>query len=328
MKELRAIVAHLLAAETETVLATLVTAEGSSYRRPGARMLVMREGARIGSISAGCLEGDLIERSARVHATGRPALVTYDTTGENDLLWGTGQGCRGVIRVLLEPLMPRPDWARAAAENFRARRPTGLAVTWDSRAGPLGTALATAAERATDGVFDNLVGPPTLLCIFGAGDDAQPLARVAIDLGWNVTVADPRPALPTAERFPGAAALVLGPASELVARAAPTPGSLAVVMTHHYLHDRSVTRHLLPIPLAFLGLLGPKRRADRMLAEIAADGLALSEEMMARVHSPVGLDLGAESPEEVALSILAEMASTLSGRDATPLRNRVLPIHA
>jgi xanthine/CO dehydrogenase XdhC/CoxF family maturation factor len=332
MKELRAIVGHLLTAEGITVLATLATVEGSSYRRPGARMLVAEGGARIGSISGGCLEEDLLERSVRVRATGRPQLATYDTTEENDLLWGVGQGCRGVIRVLLEPVSPKPDWARAVAANLRSGRPTRLAVTWDNRVGLLGTALADAlpsgSQRQVDGVFDDLVGPPTALAIFGAGDDAQPLARMAIELGWNVTVADPRPLLPTSERFPGAAALVLGPASELVARAAPLPGSLAVVMTHHYLHDRSVARHLLPIPLAFLGLLGPKRRADRMLAEIAAEGLALTPEVMARLHAPVGLDIGAESPEEVALSIIAEMASSLSGRDASPLRNRVLPIHA
>jgi xanthine/CO dehydrogenase XdhC/CoxF family maturation factor len=330
MKEFREIVGHLVAGESAAILATLVSVEGSSYRRPGARMLVTKGGARIGSISGGCLEEDLIERCARMRATGRAQVVVYDTSLENDLLWGVGQGCHGVIRILLEPLPSPPEWARAAAENLRSGRPTLLAVTWDGNCGALGTRLVPvpAAQESQWGVFIDCVKPPTALTIFGAGDDAQPLARMALELGWNVSVADPRPTFPTAARFPGVTALVLGPATELVARAAPQAGSLAVVMTHHFLHDRPLVQHLLPLPLAFLGLLGPKRRADRILADIAGEGLEITAEMLARFHAPVGLDLGADSPEEVALSIVAEMTTALSGRDGSPLRDRVLPIHA
>jgi xanthine dehydrogenase accessory factor len=329
MNEWQAIVSRLCAAKGRSVLATLVTVEGSSYRRPGARMLISGGRGRIGSISGGCLEEDLVERSLRVKATGLAELVVYDTTAENDLVWGVGLGCHGVVRILLERVGPRPQWAAAAAENLRAGRSTELAVVWENPGGPLGTGLAgrAPAGRAT-GVFTESVGPPTALAIFGAGDDAKPLARIAAELGWSVTVADPRPSMTTPARFPGAAALVLGPADELVARAAPAPGSLAVVMTHHYRRDLPLLRHLLPLPLAYLGLLGPRVRAERLLAEIAAGGLAVTSEMRSRLHAPVGLDLGADSPGEVALSIIAEMRAALSGRDARPLRDRSLPIHA
>lgn len=295
-------------------------------------MLVAADGSRIGSISGGCLEEDLVERSSRVRATGRPELVVYDTTAENDLVWGVGLGCHGVVRILLEPLAARPGWAVAAAENLRMGRPTGLAVAWGDSAGPLGTKLAGTAPsigpNGQPGVFMDTIEPPTALAIFGAGDDARPLCLIAAELGWSVTVADPRPLMATGTRFPHAAGLVLGPADELVARASPAAGSLAVVMTHHYVHDLPLLRHLLPLPLAYLGLLGPRARAERLLGDLAGAGLTVTPEMRARLHAPVGLDLGADTPEEVALSIIAEMRASLSGRDAQPLRERSLPIHA
>ena len=330
MNEWQAIIGHLVAANDGGVLATLVTVEGSSYRRPGARMLVTGADTRIGSISGGCLEEDLIERSARVRASGRPELVVYDTTTENDLVWGVGLGCHGVVRILLEPVPARPEWAVAAAENLRLGRTTELAVIWDAVAGGgtfLGDKIPSGHPKGA-GVFLESIRPPAALAIFGAGDDAQPLARIAMELGWRVTIADPRPSKPTQARFPGAAGFVLGPAEELVARASPAPGSLAVVMTHHYRHDLPLLRHLLPLPLAYLGLLGPRVRAERLIAEIAAGGLQVTPSMRARLHAPVGLDLGADSPEEVALSIIAEMRASLAGRDARPLRERSLPIHA
>jgi xanthine/CO dehydrogenase XdhC/CoxF family maturation factor len=151
---------------------------------------------------------------------------------------------------------------------------------------------------------------------------------MALELGWRVTVADPRPAMLTEERFPAVLALVLGPADELVARAAPPPGSLAVVMTHHYRHDVPLVGHLLPLPLAYLGLLGPKARSERIMADLAATGLCVTDDMRARLRAPVGLDLGADAPEGVALSIIAEMTAVHSGRNARPLRERDRPIHA
>src|SRR3954452_1935306 len=148
MKELPAIVAALLAPGTPpAVLATLVKVEGSSYRRPGARLLVSAAGGRTGSISGGCLEEDVMARAARVHATGQPDAVVYDTTSENDLVWGVGLGCHGIVRVLLEKLPPRPAWATALATNAVHRRATALAVTHGSDNRALwGTRLAAPGD--------------------------------------------------------------------------------------------------------------------------------------------------------------------------------------
>lgn len=334
MKELQAIVRALLAPGTgETVLATLTAAAGSSYRRPGARLLLLPDGTRVGSISGGCLEEDVLVRARRVLATGRAETVVYDTTSENDLVWGVGLGCHGVVTVVIEKLPPRPAWALALADNFAARRPTSLAVTYAS-ADPstLGTRLRTTLPSSPTGepagtIFYNDIAPPTALVIYGAGDDAQPLARLAHELGWHVTIADPRAAFATADRFPTASALVVAPTAELVARTAPDPATLAVVMTHHYVHDVPLLRDLLPRPLVYLGLLGPKKRAASILADLARDDFSATPAQVARLHAPVGLDLGADSPEQVALAILAEMQAVLTGRDARSLRERTRPIH-
>jgi len=331
VKELQAIVSHLTAsAPTTSVLATLVTVAGSSYRRPGARLLLTADGHRIGSISGGCLEEDLLARARRVAATGRAELATYDTTSENDLVWGVGLGCHGVVQLLLEKLPPAPRWAAVLAENLHSHQPTTLAVVWRSSDPALiGTHLASElpVPPADGGVFLDIVPPPVPLVVFGAGDDAQPLVRFAKELGWHVTIADPRPDFAAASRFPTADAICVGPATELVARVPPPADALAMVMTHHYVHDVPLLRDLLPRPLAYLGLLGPRQRAEKILSDVARDGLMLTTDQRARLHAPAGLDLGADTPEEVALSILAEMRATLATRDARPLRERQKPIH-
>lgn len=332
MKEIQDIVSHLCQAEGPSVLATLTSVEGSSYRRAGARMLVTESGSRIGSVSGGCLEEDLIERSRNVAATGRAEVVTYDTTAENDLVWGVGLGCHGIVRLVLEPLAPCPGWAKVVSENLRSGLPTNLSVCWAFHGAPLGTALddrPSARDReSSKGIFFDRIAPPVSLAIYGAGDDARPLARLACELGWRVCVADPRPAMPTEERFPGSNARVTGPAETLVSRTDPQPGTLAVVMTHHYKHDVPLLRDLLPLPLAYLGLLGPKMRSERILSDLEDKGLVVTPPMRSRLHAPVGLDIGADAPEEVALSIIAEMKAAMAGRDARPLRERILPIHA
>lgn len=327
MKELQSIVSRLMAGVPQpSVLATLVSVEGSSYRRAGARALFDGEGNRLGSISGGCLEEDVQVRARRVGAEGKAEVAVYDTTTENDLIWGTGAGCHGVARILLERLEPRPAWAGSLAENLRLGRETPLAVVWEA-ADPslLGTRLAgdlPAGAKAAS-VFREVVAPPPALVVFGAGDDAQPLVRGAKELGWRVTVADVRPAYATHERFPEADAVISAPAAELAERAGPPEGGLAVVMTHHYIHDTPILRALLARRLAYLGLLGPRQRAERILKDVNA-----TPEERERLRAPVGLDLGADNPEEVALSALAEMRACLSGRDGRPLRERRSPIHA
>lgn len=329
MNELQHIVAGLPFGPG-AVLATLVKVEGSSYRRPGARLLMMDADRRAGGISGGCLEDDVVAHAREVLATGRPKVVRYDTTTENDLVWGVGLGCHGVVHVLVEKLPPRPAWADVLRENFRRRVSTELAVVWGGPEGtPLGTYLATELPvlPAQVSVFRQTVPPPTPLFIFGAGDDARPLARFAKELGWHVSVVDPRPAFATKERFSEADAVTVAHPDTAVDRMAPGTDALVVVMTHHYRHDVPLMRALLPRPLAYLGLLGPRKRAEKILADLASEGLPVTREMKERLHAPVGLDLGADHPEAVALAILAEMQAVLGRRDGRPLRERQKPIH-
>ncbi|HZP60791.1 MAG TPA: XdhC/CoxI family protein [Opitutaceae bacterium] len=332
MKEFSAILQRLAGASGPSALATLVRVDGSSYRRPGARLLVTPDGERTGSISGGCLEEDVAEHARAVLASGKASLVVYDTTTENDLAWGVGLGCHGVVRVLIEKLPPAPAWAGALLENFRQRASTDLVAIWEAAdSALLGTRLAaemSALPRSGLQVFRETVQPPVPLVVCGAGDDARPLVRLAKELGWHVTVADPRPAFATAARFPEADAVVVARPEDIAVHLPPDARTLAVVMTHHYRHDLPFLRALLPIPLTYLGLLGPKKRSEKILSDLAAGGFAITAEQRARLHAPVGLDLGGDAPEAVALAVLAEMQAVLSGRDAHPLRERTRPIHA
>jgi len=331
MAETRALL-QLLAARPAApgVLATLVGVEGSSYRRPGARLLWFPDGAWAGSVSGGCLESDLFERARAVLAGGRPEAAVYDTTAENDLVWGTGTGCHGRVRVLLEPLpAARPAWLEALRANQAAQRDTALAVVHGGSALPLGTRLAAELPAGPDGalVFRDEVPAPASLVVFGAGDDAQPLVRFAAELGWHVTVVDARPAYATAERFPSAAAVVVAAAAEALARVAPGPRAFAVVMTHRYRDDAALLHALVARPLSYLGVLGPRARTERLLEEVRRAGRAVPPEARARLFAPVGLDLGGETPAAIALAVLAEMQAHRAGRTPGFLRDRAGPIH-
>lgn len=330
MVEIQAIARCLSDLKDSAVLATLVDVAGSSYRRPGARLLILSDGRRIGSISGGCLEEDVIGRARQVASTGIPELVVYDTTSENDLIWGVGLGCHGIVRVLLERIPNTPRWGRALAENIVHQRPTELEVLWggQDRTG-WGTYLFGELPKTSSvvSVFTQRIAPPTCLCLFGAGDDVRPLVQFAKELGWHVSIADPRPNFASQARFPLADSVKTGPAQQLPALVDPPPEAVAVVMTHHYVHDVPILRELLQRPLVYVGLLGPKKRGERILRDLRNEGMTFADSQLERLHSPVGLDLGAETPEEVALSIIAEIRAVLAGRDGRPLRERHRPIH-
>jgi xanthine dehydrogenase accessory factor len=265
--------------------------------------------------------------------TGAAEVVIYDTTSENDLVWGVGLGCHGVVHVLLEKLPPSPAWAVRLRDNLAKDISTTLEVDWRNPDPTLlGTrlkdcAITSGTESAGD-VFRDEIGAPTRLAIFGAGDDAQPLCRLAKELGMHVTVADPRPSMATTQRFPDADLCVVAPAAELVSRTQMSASTVSVVMTHHYVHDVPVLGKLLSFSQTYVGLLGPKKRAERILADLAESGCPITDAQRQRLHAPVGLDLGAETPQEVALSIIAEIQAYLSQRDARPLRGRTRPIHS
>ena len=330
MPEISRILAALAAAPGEAAaLATLVRVEGSSYRRPGARLLVLGNGLRTGSISGGCLEDDVVLRAQRVLSSGKPETAIYDTTSENDLVWGVGLGCQGVVHIFIEPLpVVRPTWINILGENLRTRRETALSVIYAGH-GSLGTMLASETPvgvNPSDQFQERITAPPALV-LFGAGEDARPLARLAKEIGWHVTVADSRAAYATPTRFPEADAAVNLPSAEATKLLTTVNSSCAVIMTHRYAEDLQLLRQLLPHPLAYLGLLGPRKRTDRLLAHLHTEGFTPSESMLARLHAPIGLDLGGNTPETVALAILAELQCHLTGRKPIHLRDRNAPIH-
>jgi len=331
VKEIQTILQQLeRAPQALHTLATLVQVEGSSYRRVGARLLINAEGQGLGSISGGCLESDVILRAKEVLEDGKAQVAVYDTTDENDLVWGTG--CNGVAHILIERLPANPTWVETLRKNLAARKSTNLSVVWKCvDAALLGThemeAVKMILPEKTSALVDE-IAPPIRLLIFGAGNDAQPLAKVAADLGWVVEVYDARPAYAAKFRYP-TATLVSSTAPENAAKVPLDPWTVAVVMTHRYRDDTEVLRSLMPrMELNYLGLLGPKTRLERIITELEKGGLAITPAMRNRLHGPVGLDLGGDTPEIVALSILAEMQAGLAGRDGRPLRERTGPIHA
>lgn len=299
-------------------LATLVKVEGTSYRRPGARLLLDRQGPLRGALSGGCLEADLHARAQEVMAEGRPRRIQYDLRGDADLVWGTGSGCEGVLDILLEPIPAFPEWMGWVELAWAAR--TSLVLHTDlsetrlaSRRLP-GDADPEVAEDLWREVFE----PPIALWVLGAGDDSRPLVRMAASLGWHVGVLDHRPAFARPDRFPEAHEVRAGQPAPLLS-ALPLDGRSAVVlMTHHYQKDLEGLRVLLPSSAGYLGLMGSRHRSAKLLAELAGEGLAHD----GRLHTPVGLDLGATEPEGIALAILAEIHAVLAGASGRPLGAR------
>jgi xanthine dehydrogenase accessory factor len=335
-------------------LATLVRTRGSSYRRAGARALVKADGTLVGGISGGCLEQDVALRASQALEQGKPLLAFYDTGADDDRLFGLNIGCGGQLEVLVEPLEGRltelvemlaeleKDRRRATLvtmlspeENLGQRLLVGeagetlLSTTGDKNLDSvlLGVAKGTEREAGLDLVVEKLAPPPALL-LFGSGFDVEPLVLFGRALGFEVVVVDVRDSEAALSRFPtadrrvaaGGAKAAIEKLGGLLDRHAA-----ALVMNHHYDNDRDLVRELLATPVGYLGLLGPQSRGRRLLAEMREENPSLETE---RVFSPVGLDLGADTPEKVALSILAEILAVLAGRQGGFLKERTTPIHS
>jgi xanthine/CO dehydrogenase XdhC/CoxF family maturation factor len=295
-------------------LATLVRVEGSSYRRPGARLLVDREGPIRGSLSGGCLEGDVYARALDVLAEDRPRLMQYDLRGDADLVWGSGSGCEGLLDILVEPVHGFPDWM-ARVEQAQVSRTT-LTLHTDLKPEHLGRRSLTPPAEGAESSFIETFVPPPALWIIGASDDSRPAVRMAKELGWFVGLLDHRPAFARAERFPEADAVHTGHPAQVLPGLPLDGRSAVVLMTHNYTKDLEAMRLLLPSAAGYLGLMGSRTRSQKLLAELAGEGLVAD----ARLHAPVGLDLGAETPGTLALAILAEIQASLAGRSGRPLR--------
>ncbi len=322
------------------VAALVIETRGSTYRKPGALMLFASDGTRAGLLSGGCLEGDLQEHAGRILAGG-PAVLdrSYDSRGSDDPVWGLGLGCEGLMRVLLWRLDAeggrRTLSGLLAAEHRREPAALALDIT-DGRsvlalgAGPapalsgaLDDARLTTAARdglagrhtgLQDGIFTLIATRVPTLLLCGAGPDAEPVQRIATSLGWQVTVVDHRTAYIDAARFPGAAHVMQVELDDPGAALALDGFDAAVVMSHHLIADGRHLAALARTRVPYVGLLGPAARRERLISELgpAAGTLRL------RLRAPVGLDLGGRTPEDIALSIVAEIQAALHGRRGGP----------
>jgi xanthine dehydrogenase accessory factor len=353
--EILARLAELTAAGRRAALATVVHIVGSAYRRPGAKFLIEETGDTLGSVSGGCLEADVREVAKGVLATGTPSLRHYSTGADEDMVWGLGLGCNGSVDVFVETATEGPlaDRAGELRELLAGDAPVAVLTVVDGGEnagatlvlGPDGTvrgSLGSAdldrlgAERAVDlvptgrsslqnlagrGVFVEVLPPPPHLLVCGAGDDARPLVAYAEDAGFRVTVIDHRPALLAPDWFPQAARLVLARPEDPTIALPPAARSLAVVKTHSLAQDREWARRLLAAGVPYVGMLGPHARTESILRELGTDGKG-------RVFGPVGLDLGADGPRQVALAIVAELLAFIAGRQPGHLNERKEAIHA
>lgn len=348
------------------VLATVVDVRGSSYRLPGARMLIDENGNSLGTISGGCLEADVLERARKVLQTGVPQVVTYDTRENENSVFGLQMGCNGVIRVLLES--GRDNLLFNFVETCFSERRNGVAATLiaaaENSAMPLGTRyffgnedfaqidfpdsqfsneLKSAVQQVlelkrsrcevfqTQGgeieFFVELVAPPISLFVFGAGFDARPVADFAKNLGWRVSVIDHRAAFAEDKRFPGVDEVLVLPSENLQGNLTLDENSVAVIMTHNYNRDREILKFLLESKACYVGALGPKRRTEKLLEELSEESVNFTDEHLEKLFAPVGLDIGAATPETIALSIIAEIQSVLNHRNGGFLRRRAGSIY-
>jgi xanthine dehydrogenase accessory factor len=357
MSELRQIVALWRTAKTqqeEVCLATVVRVEGSSYRKPGARMLLTRSGQRAGTISGGCLEAEVVKKAWWLTENG-PTLQRYSSFFDDDSPAPYGLGCGGVVHILIERGSAAHATLNALEQSLYARTPFVIVTdtnqpatflvqpidgvaSFSSDDGTTASSLkgfvseafqqkrsryATLRDSGEANLFVEYLAPPTALTIFGAGDDAKPLAEFAHKLGWHVTIADGRSHLARAERFPTADHFaVLHYALPDPLRILPIGvGNAAVLLTHSYEQDQSLLRELLTSnDLHYLGVLGPRQRTQRLIAQIAPTIGLSPEDCMSRLHAPVGFDIGAHTPESIALSIITEIFAVSNGREGLSLK--------
>lgn len=370
MKEIKAIIEayqQLDATKIKAAIATVVRVEGSSYRRTGARMLVMDDGSWIGGISGGCLEGDALKRARLAIAKSEPSLITYDTSEDDQYQIGVGLGCNGVIDVLFSPLdikdpnnpveilknciaasrqthvlltVTHLDQAYEGIEHGRMIRYKNVGDLVVFQDETLQQQLATTIQlyqqqgrsrpkvfTASNGnkieVFIEILPPEIHLVLMGHQYDVLPLTRLIKEIGWRVTVvANPQKVMRKLHQVANA---VVSP--EDLDKLLIDNHTAIILMSHDYKTDKYNLPKALKTLAPYIGLLGPKVRSEKIFNELSLEGSSISAEDMLRIHAPVGLDIGAISPEEIALSIVAEIRAVFSGRSGSPLRQRTQPIH-
>ncbi|WP_316826210.1 XdhC family protein [Pedobacter miscanthi] len=362
MKEIADIIAAYQSAIKEnrkTALATVVKVEGSSYRRPGARMLITEDGMLTGAISGGCLEGDALRKALAAIHQGENKLVTYDTTDEDDAKFGIQLGCNGIVHILFEPIFADDDLNPIEIlKAANSRREDCVIVTLfalEHKKQP-GSIMLFRAKDILEKIQDEISGtikndafdvlklklsrfetyhidgkdfdaflefipPPIQLVIAGAGNDVQPLVEMADILGWEIIVADGRHTHCSLQRFPKARQILIAKPEKILPQIEIDGQTAFVLMTHNYNYDVELLNLLLATNAPYIGTLGPKSKLIRMLEEIDQP----KEE--SRIYGPIGLDIGAETAEEIAISIIAEIKTIFSGASAGLLREKKNPIH-
>ena len=360
---------ELRASNEPFAVGTVVKVSGSTYRRPGARVIITKDGASTGLISGGCFEGDLMERAKHVLKGREAVTVTFDTTSPDDLIFGLGLGCTGIAHILLEPFQGTAgqEHLNFIWDSVQHLRNAALATIFDSetvQGAPVGAHLMLSNEdqkiqhlrnndvaqfllteatrvldsgqttictyEAKEGSVSALIESlelPVSLTIFGAGPDAVPLVRFATQIGWRVTVIDRRPAFARSDRFPGADAVLLCEPEDVSKALTLDEHTAAVVMTHHFETDANYLQELIPSPVSYIGILGPKSKSEMLLDAMRETGLQITDQQRSRIYGPVGLDIGAETPEEIALSIISEIQAVKTSHPSGSLRERSRPIH-
>ena len=367
MKEFKAIVEAYHKTDWlkhQAALATVVKVRGSSYRSPGARMLITDDGKWVGSISGGCLEGDALRKARKVMHEKVPMTVTYDTREESNQNLGIGLGCNGVIDVLIEPLDPdnNQNPVKQLEKYINIDSPVAIATIFKEvgtgeklvASGNLqiienfsDTSLTSSVMKDVEAIFISghsqaityahhdknievfieLIEPGISILIFGGGFDARPVSQLAKSLGWNVTVTDECVAHIAPLFFPGADQLSLCHRDFIDRDFDITPYTACILMSHNYDYDRDVLKKIISTETPYIGILGPRKRFDKMLEEFQRDKIAIPESHQHRIHSPIGLDIGAETPDEIAVAIIAEIQSKFSNRSGGFLKYRNGPIH-
>ena len=371
MKEIRDIISAFDEAQKQgkkTALATVVHVDGSSYRRPGARMLITEDGQITGSISGGCLEGDALRKALLVMMQQKSSLVTYDTNDEDDAKLGLGLGCNGIIQVLIEPIdITKPNNPIQFLKAISSNRQQNILITLFSlqnkREAQYGTCLLVAEDGSISGdisvlrnnlledareallnnhsffknyatenkdltAFIELVNPPVSIVVIGAGNDVVPLVKMADILGWETTVVDGRPDQAKKERFVAGCQVIVSKPENVLKQLNIDDQTVFLLMTHNYNYDLAMLRVLLTKKVRYIGSLGPRKKLDRMLDELSEEGITVTDKQRAVIYGPVGLDIGADTPEEIALSVLAEIKAVLSSRDGRSLRENNEAIHS
>lgn len=336
------------------VLGTVVATEGSTYRKPGAMMLIAADDSYRGLISGGCLEADLAAHARDVFADGKTRRVCYDLSHGEEFAWGFGLGCDGVIHLLLQRLERDTGFGfLETLERAWQARHGGLLALVTSSTDPghadgemalyCGAAYSVGDpwlidvihnhedanrsgghdmsrrywQESTDtgqgqvGLLLVPVMPPPAILVCGAGHDAVPVARLAVEMGWNCTVVDHRSGFARPDRFPGRCDVRVLQVAELAERLSLERIDAAVLMTHHLGHDRWYLEQVVAAQVPYIGMLGPRARRDRLLKEIGSPEV--------HVFGPAGLDIGAEMPESIALAIVAEIHAFLNRRDGRML---------